>query len=362
MKYYNLHNLLGISVSENVSKTIIKSIDFQIEYFSVEASDLPTSGYSIEIESYDKFNPKEAHDASIFHSLRGIKERLFIDEGTQFVLEIKPRGYKIYAGSSFLINIFIQLLFVREGYTLIHAAAVADNKGRCLLFPGPGGVGKTAIIGNLVKNHNYKVLGDDLVLLKKSGECYSFPRSFVLKDYHKSTYPNLFSQMEFASNLNKVTSRLIQIFIRNMPFLGLTKYILKKLNFFNTTVAHIPTEKSHVGTVSVKKIFGDQSVIDRAQLEKIIFLERYNGLDFNYTDLKHDSLINRMFSIINHEWVNSMRRIFSLGAMEIISLPEYYTNLNKIIEEGAKNNEAKILQIPKNASAEELCSFIDKII
>jgi len=91
-------------------------------------------------------------------------EVVYDDPVNRVAFEKNETGYCIFADvPNFLINIFIQLWFVENGISMVHAAAVADESGRVIIFPGPGGVGKTAILAYMAKERGFHLLGDDIV-------------------------------------------------------------------------------------------------------------------------------------------------------------------------------------------------------
>lgn len=52
------------------------------------------------------------------------------------------------------------------GRVAIHSAAVADEKGRCILIPGEKATGKTTFLCNLLASKKYKFLDNDRILLE----------------------------------------------------------------------------------------------------------------------------------------------------------------------------------------------------
>ena len=96
------------------------------------------------------------------------------------------------------------------------------------MIPGPGGVGKTTLVGELVRRGTHRLLGDDLVILRGNGEVRSFPRRMVLKEAHRSEFAEAIAEYgksrramsRFDWRSNRVISRLLGIAYRNAPFVG----------------------------------------------------------------------------------------------------------------------------------------------
>ena len=68
-----------------------------------------------------------------------------------------------------------------------------------------------------------------------------------------------------------------------------------------------------------------------------------------------------MFSIINQEWVNYMQQLFSLGALEIIDLYDYFKKMKEIITNGITGTNPLILQIPREATYADLQDAYNQI-
>jgi len=159
---------------------------------------------------------------------------------------------------------------------MVHAAAVANKDGKVTLFPGAGGVGKTALLGGLVEEYGYKHLGDDLILLNSDGKAMCFPRSFVLKEYHRAVYPDVFERLNIKAGTNYGIKRFI---VDNAPFMGIVKNVLKKRKLYYQ-VAHAINLTPYLAVVPVEEILGAGTVQASGQMNKIIFLERYEGSEF----------------------------------------------------------------------------------
>lgn len=363
---YNIHNLVEISINDNSSEEIINAIDFQIGYFRVD-SNLISAPYQILIKPFNDFLLNPDLNYIIFHLIKGITKTCYYNPNGKLAIVKEKNKFQIYADSpNFLINLFIQLFLVDQGITFVHAAAIADNEGNVILLPGAGGVGKTALLGELVKTKNYRLLGDDIVGLCENGECFCFPRSFVLKEYHSTVYPEIFKKLNLNSSSNKYQKNRKELFFSikcvikdNAPFLGLTRIILKKMGLLELMAQQfiLPDNPSYLAAVPVEEIFGLDSVLTKGQIKNIIFMERYIGEKFNLESLSEEELCRRMFAIIHHEWVDSMRQFFSLCALEIVDLPLYNHEVFEIMKNGISGKKSQILLIPEGKSPKELVDY-----
>ncbi|MDD5050825.1 MAG: hypothetical protein PHV93_03760 [Candidatus Pacebacteria bacterium] len=359
MKQYVIHDLIKISVSEGVPKMTKKGIDFQIEHFSVLGESERDIPYLITVLPYSEYKKPRTETFSIFHGIKGIQGKEMLDESKMLAVEKTETGYTIYTGGYFLINTFIQLILVKEGYSMIHAACIVDSKGRGLLLPGAGGVGKTSILGHLLKKE-YRALGDDIVIAKSDGECLSFPRSFVLKSYHQSIYPELFEKLHLLNSKKKIIPSLLEFIRKNAPFTDLTKKILKKAGLYKKVYNTWPFPEDQA-SVPISEIFGENAITERAQIKKIVFLERYEGKDMTLQPIKNELVAQRMFSIINHELASEIEFLCRLGAYELAYIDGYFQTMSNTIQRFVRGADCSILKIPVSTSPEELAEKFESL-
>ena len=360
---YNIHDLVRISTTEDIPNNVQSDIDFQIKYFQTDHE--PKCKYYIQVKPFSQFSGGTLGNASdIFHLLEGQTGLTLIDPIKKFAVTKLSDGFEIYVSKkSFLVNFYIQLLFLKEGISMVHAAAVGDHQGNVILFPGPGGVGKTAIINYFIREKGYQTLGDDIIGLGEDGTCYAFPREFVLKKYHQNVYPEVFRKhgYKFGRGIDKKTFYYLELIFyrlifKNLPFQGIISSIVYRLGLVN-----LFKKKKDFFTVPISEVFGDNSVLERGKLSQLIFLERFKETESQLMQVSHDRMTQIMFAIINHEWVDFMREIFSLGALEVIDLHEYMKRTHQNIQNALRHiEEYHFLKIPEGASPEELVKIYNK--
>jgi len=360
---YNIHNLIDITIDPRVDAQVVKSIDFQIAYFKTTKRIETKSKYQIFVKPFEDLKIDTPENLHTFHTVQGITGEYLVDDIAKFALKKNQKSYIIYASKSFLINLFIQMFLIREGISLVHAAGAVNAEGDGILLPGAGGVGKTVLLGFMVKEQGYKLLGDDIVGLNKNGTCFSFPRAFVLKEYHREVYPEVFERLGIGRRRKKFAPALVKVIIKNAPFVGITKTALKRLKLYEDVIQSLPSPaEGYLATVPVKEIFDPNCIADQGTIKRIIFLERYAGSEFKIQSISEESLARRMSVIIHHEWVQSMRRLFTLGALEIEDVDTYFNNVAGIIRSGISYKKCEILFIPDNTAPKELSDYFSKII
>lgn len=356
MKYYNIHNKISVIVNSDVNKSIANDINFQIGSFLVKKDEMHLNKPYIKILPYNKFKEKEYSKVN-FYKEHGVVASYLNNKQEQLCVENKENNFLIYANNNnFLINLYIQLLLVNMNSTIIHACAFLNKNNKVNIFAGMGGVGKTSIIGYAVQNLGLKYLGDDIVIIDNQKSCYSFPREFVLKSYHKKIYKDIFDKY----NIRKYSfSKLWRFLIVNLPFFDFVKSFLKKRNLYYS-IANILRPRLFLASVEPEKIFGEFSSIDHGQIENLVYLDLTDSLDFEIQKKNVKDLSSRLLSVIHHEFAIYLPHLLSLGAMNVINLDEYFKKNSDTFNKSLEKIFLFQLKIPKNKSPEELNNFILK--
>jgi hypothetical protein len=99
-------------------------------------------------------------------------------------------------GTSMAISIplLVQLALVQERRSFVHSAGVSVA-GRACVFPGFGGIGKTLLVSDLMREENVRLLGDDLVVLNPEGTVQAYARPFCLYPYHRQAFSQQFARL-----------------------------------------------------------------------------------------------------------------------------------------------------------------------
>lgn len=352
MRYYDVHDLVFVSADQSLGKPLIESLEFQIGHFASGSEMKGAVPYEIHIRPYSQFTAGVGNvEWSGFHLSQGVVGRAVHESSKQLAVEKTANGFNIFSDSpNFLINLYLQLILSQEGYTFVHSAAYCDKEGRATMLAGAGGVGKTALLGHIVQKHGRKHMGDDIVIVGHDDVCLSFPRAFVFKEYHRAVYPDIFRELKIRRWSAYGAKRFI---VENMPFLGLTKKLLRRAGLYYA-VADSLGLAPHLATVSVAKIFGENSVADKGSIERIVFLERVSGDEFRLYEMSSASMSRRLFSIIHHEWTAVLEHLMIMGAMELVDLPEYWNRVRGVIESVVAGKSLLMMQVPHSTGPEEL--------
>jgi hypothetical protein len=357
--FYNIHNLLCITMYNNISDLIIKEINFQIGFFLtenyVDSKDIP----KISIYPYNNKNDfieSNGHKIIFYEEigilgsyLDNIEKRLFICRKNKDLIICADHP-------NFLINLYIQILLIEQNHTLIHASAYQTKSGKINIFTGAGGTGKTAILGHAVSQRGLKYLGDDLVIINLSKECLSFPRYFVLKKYHSQIYSNTFSESKIY-NFN--FSYLRRFLHENLPFVGIIKTLLKKIGFYYRVADKI-RPKDFLATIPPEKVFGINKFVNIGSIGSIIYLDKTIDNSFLINPTSAQILSNRAMSVIHHEFRDYNSHLLSLGALNVINYNLYMKNTSELLNDILNNIKLFELSVPNNSTSTDLINFLIK--
>ena len=353
---YNINGLAEVVIAPGVRPEIIREIEFQIGPMRVQSQDDAPGCPTIYIRPYEELRSSLATEAAFYHC-RGAVGSHLSDETARLSVHRGPEGFTIFADyANILINLYLQLLLVPQGYSMVHAAAYKDSKGKVTLLAGAGGIGKTAVLGYAVRTKGLQHLGDDVVILGSKGDCLAFPRAFVLKSYHREGYSETFQRL----NLPRWNMYAIKRFlIANAPFVGLAKDLLKQTGLYYT-VADIIRPQPHLATVSPEELFGQGSMARSGEIGRIAYLDRVYSSQFGITALNIETCVNRLFAVIHHEWKDFLVHLISLGALDVVDLPSYCEMVVTALRSSLAEKELVYVQVPVDASPEQLVRFLEE--
>jgi hypothetical protein len=353
---YNIHNLIHVILSHEVSNLIVKDVNFQISSFLVDKIDFSEKIPKILIYPYKNKNNyiQDQCDSIFFYKEVGVLEK-YIDNQEKKLFICKNNNLIICADyPNFLINSYIQLLLIEQNHTLIHASAFQSKSGKINIFTGAGGTGKTAVLGYAVSRIGLKYLGDDLVIVNSRKQCLSFPRNFVLKKYHRQIYSNIFREKKIFNFNLSFFKRLLH---ENLPFVGIIKVLLKKLGLYYKIADKI-RPKDFLATVSPEKIFGINTFINKGIINSIVYLDKTLNNNFSIKSLTEEIASNRIMSVIHHEFRDYNSHLLSLGALNVINYNIYMKTTSQLLSEILKNLRLSQLLIPHKSSPDDLIDFL----
>lgn len=353
---YRIHDLVDVIVDDHIDPSVRRGIEFQIGAFGAEPGG-PREGIpALVVRPYADFQRPSGNVREVYDMFSDFES--FLDEPSRH-LATERRGAAIYVytnGWDFLVTLYIQLLLSESDVTLVHAAAMVDDAGRALLVAGAGGIGKTALVSQMVRA-GWRILGDDVACLTADGRCLSFPRSFVLKRYHREQFPDLFRTTP-VSQARILSLRALQFARANAPFLGITKSGLERLGLREAVARRVPPAVSDTRAIPITDLFGHDSVRPGGHLAWIVFLSRHSGAEPRWSAVEPEVLGRRLFAIIHFEISGYLRRLEALGAADLVDLPRYFGRVATAAERATARCHLAQLDFPSNAPVETLAETV----
>lgn len=352
---YQVPGLAVVSVAAEVTSLLRDSIEFQLGHFALPpAAAVPAGLPVIKVEPYRRFMAPTG--AVRYQDWRAVPGAVLFSPEERHATQRAGDGFDIFSDSPVvLINLLLQAVALRQGRTLLHAAGWCDAAGDVTLLPGPGGVGKTALLAAAVQRHGARLLGDDLVLVGPDGAA-AFPRDFVLKDYHRGLFPAAFADAGSARRGRDRWRPLVAFLRANAPFHGLLKSVFRRAGRLEHASAWLQTRSTppEYLTVPVAKLFGADHVAAAGPIRRVVYLERYDGDDFRLGPLTVDVAVQRALAVLHHEWADYLRWFCALGAVDLVDVGAHFRLTESALRAALGGVQPHRLQIPAGATPAEL--------
>lgn len=356
---YDIHGMVEVLISEDVRPEVVKEIEFQIGAFRDAQNSPPNPDVpKINIKSYLAGSSYwQGKEEALFYQSRGVIGQYVRNDEDKMLVGRGANELNVCADyANFLINLYIQLAIVKQGFTMAHAAAYRSSSGTINVLTGAGGIGKTAVLGYAVSEKGLPHLGDDIVILGGNGECKAFPRQFVLKAYHQEVYSKVFKEKRLPRWNMYGLKRFI---IDNAPFVGFAKKTLKRSGCYYR-VANLLRPQPYLATVSPDELFGQGSMIRSGTVGRIVYMDRVSRPDFAVRAITAEELVNRMVSVIHYEWKDVLTHLVTLGALDVVDVAGYFDGAIAVFRQVVDKAELIQIDIPEKATPQELICFLDK--
>jgi len=194
-----------------------------------------------------------------------------------------------------ILDIFISLVIIKQGYILFHAGAILDNNMHtdiqdAVLICGPAGSGKTI---EAIKKSGFnlnKILSDDKVFLDKSLNMIPYPRYLLIK-YNDLT-GNDIRRFCITSNWSKMRMALVDVVDK-----VLGSYFARRIYFYLFNNLKIPLQL-FPGKIKVCGMLHRQDV--PTELDTLLLIQDTEFLTkiSNAVKIMDDDLINERYSMI----------------------------------------------------------------
>lgn len=346
MKYYSIYDLVGIRVCN--------------EYPWVDTLFIT---HGISVEGKDAYDACRRKITVIFKKNLPMEDVRFIGDGAYIGENCyvdEQYGVRIEQDSDTELNLLVsqecnewlvialQLSLLSCGHTLIHGAAL-EKDGQVLLLPSWGGVGKTATVCRFVREHGWKLLGDDLVILGES-EVKAFLKPFVIYPYHKDLFPELFSSGENHTVKNLKVSDMMSHMIPGV------KRILRP---FPRVLAYLRKHNPQSMRVSPHKIFPENQLSKGGVPYRMVWLERSMKSDVVFRDISAQTLASKAATVSCVElFAAKLESVYHMCGCGMLSYDEVFAKMHNIIQNAAENASCSLLEIPASVHITEVGEII----
>lgn len=346
MKYFSIHKIVAIIVEDNYkwSETLIPNIPM-FESNSKECDSIKSKIY---IKYKEKIEINGAYE---------VVPDIFINRNTNEVYD-KKYGALISKNSDDVyvitcnqecnewVMMLLQYMLLRNKATFIHSAGV-EKDGKAYVFPSWGGVGKTASVAKLIREDGYKLLGDDLVILKEDGSVLAFPKKFVLYAYHKNLFKDVMKDKKLINGgISKLVSHLIPLIksiLRHIPFV------------LSWARRHNPQSKR----VSPYDIFGEGNISYGGNVEKFTWLERIEIEKTQVVEIDSYTLASKSLMITIHElYENRLEEFIIALCADCFEYKVLFDDSIKFIDDVVKKSKTNQLFIPIDYAIENVASDV----
>lgn len=357
---YDIHGLVQVIAEASLGQRVMHSLNTQIGYFLVEgpADEVP---YRLRLKPYKGF-PR----IDLSHRLQtnlGVSDTPYgIDfESEGWALQLSEREITLYLSDTTPpVNPYIQLLLSQQGVSLIHSAAL-EREGRVYLFPGFGGVGKTALAAKMVRHGGFRFMGDDVVPVKADGTCLAFPRRLMLFPYHREVFPDYFSGKAAALWLTRVSASGKRLLNRNVPFKALIKRAASRMGV-SGWLRSVISAPDYTAAVAPEEMFGAAAMASEGRIDRLVFIQRYGGETLDLKPIAHSDMAEILVAIMHHEWLGHWAPITLAAGAGKFELNKYYARTAETVERAIAGLPISRLLIPYRATADQVADRVEVIL
>lgn len=239
----------------------------------------------------------------------------------------------------------LQLHFIKEGASLIHASAVSNEKSDGFLFSGWSQSGKSTIADVLVRSNRWKFVSEDLCLITDKSKIVGIPKQRRI----------------YTSQMNKENTR--DKSAKERKFRGIKNNILSKI--FNLI------GRQQMRVLSVNEIFDKKQVDLYATLNSSIFILRSHKNRIIIDEINAEKMSLICLNMMNSEMKNfngfyDLMSIYGIikGNQNILEKLNY--DMFQIYYKCFSNKQCFIMEIPEVESLDfiktEIEPFIKKLI
>lgn len=329
----------------------------QLYGFQCDAKSANALDYRLEIHDYSLLHLNSNVSIVVPHYCVFSSDGVYVDMQSKRGIRVAKGkvDYWCSANTLFSIPFLLQFLFLQQGKTFSHSAAISVD-GAGILLPAFGGVGKTSFIARAVLDPRVRMIGDDLVILTEDGLIEPYYRPFCLYQYHKPLFPDFFANHDI--NYSKPVIWAWQAYHK------LINIIRSRLGVAYRSIPQNIAISGYV-PVSPTKLFQNSS-LEKASVPiyKIYLLRRGRRIaDLTVKQVDEKYVTSFMLNVVYHEFYMFARFLYSWLSHVGMSLSEYFVQAEKPIRAVIRKAiEIKEIIIPEEMQAAEVSERLFDVI
>lgn len=344
MKYYSIYDLVGVQVSDGYPWCETLFLNGVADEGEKAYQSCRRKIHVDFIKELPMADTRSIGDGAY------IGQDVYVDEQYGVRVEKYPGHLRLLVSqecNEWLV-IAVQLSLLACGHTLLHAAALEKN-GEVLLLPSWGGVGKTAMVCRFVREHGWRLLGDDLVIIGE-GRVLPFLKPFVIYPYHKDLFPELFDSGENHTVKNLTVSSLMSRMIPGVK---------RALRPFPRVLAFLRKHNPQSMRVSPQKIFDEEQLSQGGVPGRLVWLERTMKSGISFTEIAPEELASKAVTVSSVElFAAKLESVYHMCGCGMLTYDEVFGKMHGIILDAAKSVPCAFLEIPASVSITEVGGVI----
>lgn len=345
MRYYSFYNLVGIQVSDDYPWCDTLFISHGV---STEGKDAYQCCHQKIIVDFTKELPMG--DVRFIGDGAYIGQHVYLDEQYGVRIENHTGYWRLLVTqecNEWLI-IVLQLALLSCEHSLIHAAAL-EKDGKVLMLPSWGGVGKTATVCHFIRDHGWRLLGDDLVIIGK-GQVLPFLKPFVIYPYHKDLFPELFQAGKNHTVKNIAVSNIMSRMIPGVK---------RALRPFPRVLAYLRKHNPQSMRVSPRKIFTENQLSQGGKPFQMVWLERSAKDNICLCEITPEALVSKAVTVSCVElFASKLESVYHMCGCGMITFDDVFLKMRQIILDIAEYTPCCLLEIPTSVSINEVGNVI----
>jgi len=269
---------------------------------------------------------------------------------------------EIHYGFNTILGLSIHFLYflclVQSNKTLVHSAGF-KHKGKNILVPAFGGIGKTFLVSKLSENLTTSIYGDDLVLLDNHNFIYPYHRPMCIYQYHYKNY----LKGRLPRNHYFLKPSLLWRIVFRLRIEILDRFGLQ-ISAMDDFCAH---SKGFI-TTAVSDILDDRQIPKHGEsLDIIVVIKRTSASEIVIKEIadieERKGLANYISAITHHEWAAYHKLILAYSSFTKQRISEQFKISENLIENAfLTTKKVCLIQLPVNAKDLDIEQALDSLV